>query len=111
MNSVSGYPASSVTSVTPASQGSAKESITSIKFQAPKSYASQNRAVSKSDYITLIQQNNVGIALDAVNVWGGEEANPPEYGKVFIAVKPSGGYSLTDNQKQILVNEIGRAHV
>ena len=106
MNSVSGRSASSVTSVTPASQGSDKESIESIKFQAPKSFAAQNRAVSKNDYITLIQQNKSGIALDAVNVWGGEENNPPEYGKIFVAVKPTGGYTLTDNQKLVLVNDV-----
>jgi hypothetical protein len=106
LNTVSGYSASAVNSITPADAGGDKETIDSIKFQAPKAYAAQNRAVTKNDYITLIQQNNYGIALDAVNVWGGEEANPPQYGKIFVAVKPTGGYSLTDNQKQILVNDV-----
>jgi hypothetical protein len=106
MNTVSGYAPSAVISITPASNGGNKESIQSIKFQAPKSYASQGRAVTKDDYITLIQQNNYGIALDSVNVWGGEESNPPQYGKIFVAVKPKGGYSLTDNQKKILANDV-----
>jgi len=106
MDTISGYSNNSISPVTSATQGSSKESINSVKFQAPKAYAAQNRAVTKNDYITLIQQNNYGIALDAVNVWGGEEANPPQYGKIFVAVKPTGGYSLTDNQKQILVNDV-----
>jgi len=106
MDTISGYSNNSVTPITSATQGAEKETIDSIKFQAPKAYAAQNRAVTKNDYITLIQQNNYGIALDAVNVWGGEEANPPQYGKIFVAVKPTGGYSLTDNQKQILVNDV-----
>jgi hypothetical protein len=106
MDTVAGYSNNSVTPVTSTTQGSAKESISSIKFQAPKSYAAQGRAVSKNDYITLIKQNNYGIALDAVNVWGGEENTPPEYGKIFVSVKPTGGYTLTDNQKLVLVNDV-----
>lgn len=106
MDTISGYSNNSISPITSATQGAAKESIDSVKFQAPKAYAAQNRAVTKNDYITLIQQNNYGIALDSVNVWGGEEANPPQYGKIFVAVKPTGGYSLTDNQKQILANDV-----
>jgi hypothetical protein len=86
--------------------GGDRETIESIKFQAPKSYAAQNRAVTKDDYINLIQTNNVGLSFDAVNVWGGEENNPPQYGKIFVAVKPAGGYFLTSSQKNILLNKI-----
>ena len=57
-----------VTPIVPASNGSDKETIDSIKYQAPKSFAAQNRAVTKDDYITLIQQNTIGITFDAVNV-------------------------------------------
>jgi hypothetical protein len=105
LNTVSGYAASSVISVTPATAGADKESIDSIKFQAPKSYAAQGRAVTKDDYITLIQQNQY-VALDAVNVWGGEDNTPPEYGTVYVAVKPKGGYSLTEAQKVSLVSDV-----
>ena len=86
--------------------GSAKETIDSIKFQAPKTYAAQGRAVTKNDYITAIQQNNLGFPVDAVSVWGGEENNPPVYGQVFVAIKPAGGYSLTSTQKQRLITEV-----
>ena len=106
METVSGYANTVVTPLTSASQGSDKESITSIKYQAPKSYAAQGRAVTKEDYITAIQQNNLGITFDAVNVWGGEENDPPVYGQVFVSLKPTGAYNLTATQKQRLVQEV-----
>ena len=95
-----------ITPVVPAANGGSRESIDSIKYQAPKSYSAQNRAVSKEDYITIIQQNNLGVSFDAVNVWGGEQNVPPVFGQVFIALKPKGAYSLTDTQKQRLISEV-----
>ena len=106
MNSISGYSNTVVTSLLASTGGSSKESIDSIKFQAPKSYAAQGRAVTKNDYITAIQQNNLGFPVDAVSVWGGEENPSPVYGQVFIAIKPAGGYSLTNVQKQKLISEV-----
>jgi hypothetical protein len=88
------------------SSGKDKESIDSIKYQAPKSFSAQNRAVTKDDYITLIQRNNLGVTFDAVNVWGGEENDPPIYGQVFICLKPSGSLSLTSTQKQELITKV-----
>ena len=95
-----------ITPVLPATQGSEKESIDSIKFQAPKAFASQGRAVSKNDYISVLQQNNLGITFDAVSVWGGEENTPPSYGQVFISLKPTGSYNLSETQKQLIINEV-----
>jgi hypothetical protein len=106
MSSVAGYYPSQVVSVLAATQGSDKETIDSIKFQAPKSYAAQGRAVTKNDYITAIQQNTLGFPVDAVSVWGGEENTSPVYGQVFIAIKPKGGYTLTAIQKQKLITEV-----
>lgn len=106
MDSVSGFVNTTIYGITPASQGSEKETIDSIKYQAPKSYSAQNRAVTKDDYITLINQNTLGITFDAVNVWGGEQNNPPVYGQVYVCLKPSGAYTLTDTQKQRLVSQV-----
>jgi len=106
MDTVSNYAPSAVESVLPASQGGDKETIESIKFQAPKTYSAQGRAVSKNDYITAIQQNNLGISFDAVNVWGGEENDPPVFGQVFISLKPAGSYNLTQTQKQRIISEV-----
>jgi hypothetical protein len=104
MDSLGGV--SVVTSYQAASQGKDRETISSIKFQAPKAFASQGRAVSKNDYITAVQQNSLGISFDAVSVWGGEENVPPVYGQVFIAMKPDGAYDLTVNQKELILSEV-----
>jgi len=96
----------SATGGTPATQGTDKESIQSIKFQAPKAFSAQGRAVNKNDYITAIQQNTLGIPFDAVSVWGGEENVPPVYGQVFVSMKPTGGYDLTATQKQLIKEQV-----
>jgi hypothetical protein len=106
MDTVIGYANTTVFPVTPATSGNERETIESIKFQAPKSYSAQNRAVNKNDYITVIQQNDLGIQFDAVNVWGGEENVPPVYGQVFVSLKPTGAFSLTQTQKQRIIEDI-----
>lgn len=106
MSSVGGFSNTVVTSIISASQGSEKESIASIKYTAPKAYAAQGRAVTKEDYIYLIQNNSTNLPIDSVSVWGGEENDPPVYGQIFCAVKPSGGFTLTPAQKQKLITEV-----
>jgi hypothetical protein len=106
MSNVGGYGNTIVTPVTSASQGSARETIDSIRFQAPKSYSAQNRAVTKDDYITAIQQNKLGYSFDAVNVWGGQQNDPPVYGRVFVCMKPTGAYTITQNQKAKLIKDV-----
>lgn len=106
LDSIAGFESNLVTGKIAASEGQERESIESIKFQAPKSYAAQKRAITKEDYIYLLQQNSAGLSFDAVNVWGGEENDPPFYGEVFVAIKPKGGYVLTESQKQKIINNI-----
>jgi hypothetical protein len=95
---------SNIQTITASAGGSPQESITSIKFNAPKSYIAQNRAVTINDYITLINKNYP--FFDAVNVWGGETMNPPQYGMVFISGKPKNGYVVTQAQQQFVIDEI-----
>lgn len=106
MDTIAGYSNGVVTPLSGATQGSEKETIESIKYTAPKSYAAQGRAVTKEDYIYLIQNNAGVFPIDAVNVWGGEENTPPVYGAIFIAIKPSGGFVLTQTQKSIIEQKI-----
>jgi hypothetical protein len=106
MTPVGGYANTRVFPVTPATQGTDRESIQSIKYQAPKAYSALGRAVTSQDYITILQQNTLGYTFDAVNVWGGEEMTPPQYGNVFVAIKPTGGYSLTQAQKDDIINNV-----
>jgi hypothetical protein len=84
--------------------GTSSESISKIKFTAPKAFAARNRAVTKTDYISLIQRDYP--SLEAVNVWGGEENDPPVYGKVFISAKPASGFNLTTTEKQYILNDV-----
>jgi hypothetical protein len=93
-----------VTTLSPAAGGTEKETIEQIKFSAPLQYISQNRAVTKTDYIKLIQQKYP--EFEAVNVWGGEENTPPVYGKVFITAKPRLGFEVTETEKQFFINQV-----
>ena len=106
MQPLSGYANTSVFPIAEATNGSAQESISSIKFQAPKAFSAQGRAVTKDDYITAIQQNKLGITFDAVSVWGGEENDVPVYGQVFISLKPTGAYNITDTQKNMIISRV-----
>jgi hypothetical protein len=81
------YPVTVTTSIV-AADGSGAETDDSIRLNAPKHYAAQNRAVTKEDYTTLILENYPQI--QAVNVYGGEDADPPQYGKVIISLIPYG---------------------
>ena len=101
---ISSYTTFTVQSVSSASGGSEKESVDQIKFSAPLQFISQNRAVTKNDYVKLIQQRYP--QFDAVNVWGGEENIPPVYGKVFISAKPKLGFEVSDTEKDYFINEI-----
>lgn len=104
--SVSGFANTVTDAVTSASQGADKESIESIKFSAPKAFAAQGRAVTKEDYIYLIQNNTSNFPVDSVSVWGGEENDPPIYGQLFCAIKPSGAFTLTPTQKEKIITEV-----
>lgn len=81
-----------------AAGGQEKETKASIKYYAPKIYEAQDRAVTLKDYIALLQQNYSG-AIKSIYAWGGEDNIPPEYGKVFISVKPTFGLYLTNQEK------------
>lgn len=89
-----------VNTVSNATGGSSKETITSIRYNAPRSINSQNRVITPSDYETLITSNYSDI--ESVSVWGGEENDPPEYGRVFISLKPYTGFTVNST----LIEEI-----
>ena len=77
--------------------GSVRETDTSIRNNAPLTYQSQDRAVVVNDYSSLIQSQFTNIETSAI--WGGEDNDPPKYGKVFIATKPFGSDYLTELEK------------
>lgn len=86
--------------------GTEKETIEQIKFRAPYFYTTQNRAVTKNDYETLITKDFSNI--DAVAAWGGEESDPPVYGKIFLSLKTKNNYALTNAEKEYIKNYLIR---
>ncbi len=84
--------------------GKMEETIESIKFTAPKSFISQNRAVTKNDYISMI--NKKYPYFDSVSVWGGEENDPPIYGKIFFSLKPRGNYEVSETEIEYIKNKV-----
>ena len=98
MNIGASYSSVSVSTVTKAAGGRAAETIDSIKFNAPRNYQTQNRAVIDNDYQRIILAENSD--LQSVIAFGGEQANPPVYGKVYIAVKPFAEKFSTVTRKQ-----------
>jgi len=93
-----------------AAGGANVESTESIKFKAPLTYSSQNRAVTADDYKNVILANYSD--ADAINVWGGEDNDPPVYGRVFLSVKPKSGEVLTAEARNVLEKEVlGRKSV
>ena len=80
------------------------ESIDSIKYLAPRIYASQFRAVTANDYKGLIPY--IYPNIDSVTAYGGEELNPPEYGKVFLIIKPRNGNFLSQVTKDTILNSL-----
>ena len=93
-----------VTTTGIASNGADKESNDSIRFNAPKFYAAQNRCVTPDDYKALIYANVP--EAKSVSVWGGEDNNPPVYGKTFICIKPRDATKLTTVQKAAITSSI-----
>ena len=85
------------------------ESVQSIKSYAPRIYASQNRAVTSNDYEALIPK--IYPETDSVSVFGGEELNPPQYGKVFISIKPFYGSFVPNSIKDNLKKELRKYSV
>ena len=89
-----------VTTVSRAVGGSDREDIESIKFNAPLAFVAQNRAITPDDYKAIIL-NNYG-NIDAISVWGGEDQVPPDYGKVYISIKPKDGETLPFEEKEFI---------
>jgi len=93
-----------ITTVSAAANGGSIESIDSIKYFAPRLYSSQYRAVTARDYESIIQQ--IYANTESVSVVGGEELDPPEFGTVFITIKPKNGEFVSDFDKQSILSNL-----
>ena len=98
-----------ITTTSNATGGSNRESIESIQFNAPRSFVAQNRAVTTDDYVVNVKEAIQDV--QDVTVYGGQTLTPPQYGKVFISVKPKSGLYLTEGQKQEILNYLDKKKV
>ena len=99
-----------ISSVLPSSGGESIESIDSIRKYAPQVYTTQNRALSASDYEILIP-NKIYPETESISVFGGEELIPPQYGKVFISIKPRNGDFVPNLIKENIKRDLRRYSV
>ena len=84
--------------------GADRETIESIRYNAPLAYLTQNRAVTSDDYRSLILREFGNI--DSISVWGGEKNAEPDFGKVYIAIKPTGTLALSQFEKEAVISAI-----
>ena len=85
------------------------ESVESIRKYAPRKYSSQNRAVTATDYETIIP--TIYSEAESISVFGGEDLNPPKYGRVFISIKPINGPFVSNQVKDNIKSSLRRYSV
>jgi len=98
ISDISGFSNVVVTTVSNATGGGPRETEKSIKFSAPKALTIQDRTVTVSDYKTILQQQFNDI--EAINVFGGEESDPPEFGKVIISIDLKNATGIPNSKKK-----------
>ena len=108
-NSINGFSQATITTLSNSTGGAEKEDIESIKFKATKFYTSQNRLVTLNDYKAKVSEYYPN--ADAVAVWGGEDNDPPQYGKVFISLKPQNSDYLSEAEKTDVKNKLNQLNM
>ncbi len=98
------YNVTELTVIQNASGGADIESIDDIKYNAPKFYGSQNRAVTSNDFASIVR--NIYPSVSDIIVFGGEDQVPPAYGKVFLSIKPTDAPSISSYTKNELTDEL-----
>jgi hypothetical protein len=104
VNNIGGFGGVTVTTLAPASGGSDEETSESIRYNAPLTFIAQNRAVTSDDYRAIIQRDFANI--ESLSTWGGEDNDPPDYGTVYLSIKPLVGNALTIEEKDEIVGTI-----
>ena len=109
VGTIAGFSDIRTTRVVASTGGAEKESIDSIKFKATKFYTSQNRLVTLNDYKAKVSEYYPN--ADAVAVWGGEDNDPPVYGKVFVALKPKNADYLSETEKKQIKGQLNKLNM
>ena len=100
----------SISVIEQSNSGGDRESIESIRFNAPKFYQRQDRNVTTSDYNAAIL-SNFGGWIDSITSWGGEDNIPPQYAKIFICIKPKYTSVLSPGQKEEIINWLNKKNL
>jgi len=103
-STIGGFSDITITTNSVSQGGSAAESKESIRFNAPLSYSAQNRAVTTSDYETIVR--SIYPNAQSISAWGGEYDETPVYGTVKIAIKAASGSTLTNSTKQNIITAL-----
>ena len=106
---IGGFSDVTITVNSNAANGAEAESKESIKFNAPKSYAAQDRAVTVNDYKIKVQELYAN--TKSVSAWGGEDNTTPFYGRVYISINPKTGSNLTQVTKDDIVTQLKKFSV
>ena len=104
VDTIGGFSNITLTTVAAAAGGAEAETKESIRFNAPLTFTSQNRAVTSDDYRAIIQREFTNIS--SISCWGGEDNDPPDYGKAYIAIRPLVAETLTAAEKAEITGTI-----
>jgi hypothetical protein len=104
VGSINGINDITVSTISSAIGGAEPETIESIRYNAPLDYSSQGRAVTTKDYELIIPK--IFPNTKSIQVWGGEDNDPPKYGEVFASVQTTSGNNLTVSQKNNIINRL-----
>ena len=107
LSTIGGSASIAVTVNSNSTGGSDEETITSIKYNAPKVNAASNRLVTAADYEALLTLRYPN--FESISVWGGEENDPPIYGKVVVSLKPYSGFAVSDTTKNNILIDTFRS--
>ena len=103
-SSIDGFSNITVSVVSNSFGGAPAEENSSIKFNAPKRYSSQNRAVTVDDFKSIVR--SIYPNIQSIRVWGGEENDPPVYGRTYISIKAISGSNITQAVKDDITTEL-----
>ena len=101
---IAGSSSATITTASNSSGGAEPETPDSIRFNAPRQYASQNRAVTTKDYEARVK--TIFPNAKSVQVWGGEDNSTPVYGRVYISINPKSGVSVTESNKADIITQL-----
>lgn len=101
---INGYDVATVTTLSASAGGTAQETTESVRYNAPLTFITQNRAVTADDYRAIISKSFSNI--ESISTWGGEDNDQPDFGSVYVSIKPLDGDVLSEDEKILISDTI-----